>query len=159
MCDGYPGHRTAVILRAAVEQLVHLRPLQLGPLSDLTIQTSLIGPHYFALKHGHVPKALRMVVFEVFVEGIRFNSVFDIGFMDSKSINRIMSTFPKIGTGFSGFSTECTLASVECPPPGVAGSFDARPTWPAAVLLVHAAGLVKLDQLGLGLGQVSIKYV
>ena len=43
-----------------------------------------------------------MVVFEVFVEGIRFNSVFDIGFMDSESINRIMSTFPKIGTGFSG---------------------------------------------------------
>ena len=37
-----------------------------------------------------------MVVFEVFVEGIRFNSVFDIGFMDSESVNRIMSTFPEI---------------------------------------------------------------
>ena len=128
MCDGYPGHRTAVILRATVEQLVHLRPLQLGPLRDLTIQTSLIGPHYFALKHGHVPKALRMVVFEVFVEGISFNSVFDIGFMEPESINRIISTFPVIGTGFAGLLAECTLASVECPPPGVAGSFDARPS-------------------------------
>ena len=128
MCDGYPGHRTAVILRAAVEQLVHLRPLQLGPLRDLTIQAALVGAHDLALEHGHVAQALRMVVFEVFVEGIRFNSVFDIGFMDSESVNRIMSTFPEIGTGFSGFSTECTLASVQCPPPGVAGSFDARPS-------------------------------
>ena len=107
MCDGYPGHRTAVILRAAVEQLVHLRPLQLGPLRDLTIQTPLIGPQTFALEHGHVPKALMMVVFEVFVEGISFNSVFDIGFMEPESINRIISTFPVIGTGFAGLLAEC----------------------------------------------------
>ena len=116
------------MLRAAVEQLVHLCPLQLGPLSDLTIQTPLVGAHNLALEHGHVPKALRMVVFEVFVEGISFNSVFDIGFMEPESINRIISTFPVIGTGFAGLLAECTLASVECPPPGVAGSFDARPS-------------------------------
>ena len=54
VCDGYPGHRTAVVLRATVEQLVDLRPLQLGPLCDLTVQAALVGPHNFALEHRHV---------------------------------------------------------------------------------------------------------
>ena len=128
MCDGYPGHRTAVVLRATVEKLVDLRPLQLGPLCDLTVQAALVGPNNFALKHRHVAQALGMVVFKVFMEGISFNFVFDIRFMKSESKNRIIPTFSKIRTGFSGFLAECTLATVQCPPPGVAGSFDARPS-------------------------------
>ena len=61
-----------------------------------------------------------------------------------------LSTFSSIGAVLSILQTDRTLPSVECPPPAVAGTFQpglARPA--AAVLLVHAAGLVKLDQLGL----------
>ena len=71
-----------------------------------------------------------MVVFEVFVEGISFNSVFDIGFMEPESINRIiLSTFPVIGTGFAGLLAECTLYTGQCRvPPSWCGWLLSRQT-------------------------------
>ena len=86
-CD--TGHRTAVELRAAVEDEVGLGPLQLDSFGDLTIQGPLVGADNLALEHGHVALVLRMVDLQVFVEGIRLNSVSDIRFMESESVCRI----------------------------------------------------------------------
>ena len=147
-CD--TGHRTAVELRAAIEDEVGLGPLQLDPLGDLTVQGPLVGADNLALEHGHVSLVLRMVDLQVLVKGVRLNSVSDIRFMESESVCRVKSTFSSIGAVLSILQTDRTLPSVESPPPAVAGTFQpglARPA--AAVLLVHAAGLVKLDQLGL----------
>ena len=51
-CD--TGHRTAVELRAAVEDKVGLGPLQLDSFGDLTIQGPLVGADNLALEHEHV---------------------------------------------------------------------------------------------------------
>ena len=147
MCDGYTGHRTPVILRATVEDEIRRGPLQVGTLHHLTIEAPLEGSENFKLEYGHISLVLRMVDFKVLEKSVGLNPAPDISFVDTEAIYGIPAAFASVHTGFAGLLAECTLSTVQCPSPGVAGTFQsglARPT--AVVLFVDTVGEVLFHQ-------------
>ena len=147
MCDGYTGHRTAVILRATIEDEVCRGSLQVGSFHHLTVEAPLVGPENFKLEHGHVSLMLRMVDFKVLEKCVGLNSAPDISFVDTEAIYGIPAALAGVHTGFAGLLAECTLSTVQCPSPGVAGPLQSRLARPTAVVLfVDTVGEVLFHQ-------------